>query len=232
MQIRVRGRSFMAFVLAPEAPLAAWLEALRAQIARSPGFFDARPVIVDMAALNAGTTGIATLIADIEACGISVIDVENVRDIPGADPWKRRLAGGREGAVVEMKAAPVPPPPPPPPPPIPFMLVEDNVRSGQAVRAPNADVTVVGAVSSGAEVLAGGSIHVYGALRGRAIAGALGFAKARIFCRKLEAELVSIDGFYKTAEDMDPALRGRPVHIWLEAGRIMMAAQDLPAGRI
>jgi septum site-determining protein MinC len=217
----------MAFVVVPEPPLAGWLEALRAQIARSPGFFDARPVIVDLAALNAGTPGIATLIADIEACGISVIDVENVRDIPGADPWRRRLAGGREGGAVEIKAAPAPPPPP-----IPFLLVEDNVRSGQAVRGPNADVTVVGSVSSGAEVLAGGSIHVYGALRGRALAGVLGFARARIFCRKLEAELVSIDGFYKTAEDMDPALRGRPVQIWLEDGRIMMAAQDQPAGRI
>ncbi len=220
----------MAFVIAPEAPLAGWLDALKAQIARSPGFFDARPVIVDLAALNSGTPGIATLIADIEACGISVIDVENVRDIPGADPWKRRLAGGREGGAIEIKAAA--PPPPPPPPPIPYMLVEDNVRSGQAVRAPQADVTVLGAVSSGAEVLAGGSIHVYGALRGRALAGALGFARARIFCRRLEAELVSIDGFYKTAEDMDPGLRGKPVQIWLEAGRIMMAAQDQPAGRL
>lgn len=220
----------MAFVIAPEPPLAGWLEALRGQIARSPGFFDARPVIVDLAALNSGTPGVASLIADIEACGISVIDVENVRDIPGADPWKRRLTGGREGGAVEIKAAT--PPPPSPPPPIPFMLVEDNVRSGQAVRAPNADVTVLGSVSSGAEVLAGGSIHVYGTLRGRALAGVLGFARARIFCRRLEAELVSIDGFYKTAEDMDPALRGKAVQIWLEAGRIMMAAQDQPAGRI
>lgn len=220
----------MAFVIAPEAPLAAWLEALKAQIARSPGFFTGRPVIVDLAALNAGTDGVATLIADIEACGVPVIDVENFRDIPGTDSWKRGLAGGRDGAVAEMKTAA--PPPPPPPPPIPFMLVEENVRSGQAIRAPNADVTVLGAVSSGGEVLAGGSIHVYGALRGRAIAGALGFARARIFCRRLEAELVSIDGFYKTAEDMDPDLRGRPVQIWLEDGRIMMAALDQPAGRI
>jgi septum site-determining protein MinC len=220
----------MAFVVAPEPPLAAWLEALRAQIARSPGFFDARPVIVDLGALDSGTAGIATLIADIEACGISVIDVENVRDIPGLEPWRRQLAGGREGGVVAIREAP--PPPPPPPPPVPFVLVEDNIRSGQAVRAPNADVTVTGSVSSGAEVLAGGSIHVYGALRGRALAGVLGFARARIFCRKLEAELVSIDGFYKTAEDMDPALRGKAVQIWLESGHIMMAAQDQPAGRI
>ena len=220
----------MAFVIAPEAPLAGWLEALRAQMVRSPGFFDARPVIVDLAAVNAGTEGIATLIADIEACGISVIDVENVRDIPGADPWKRRLVGGREGGTVEIKeAAPVVPPPPPPPQ---FRMIEEPVRSGQAIRFPQGDVTVLGAVSSGAEVLAGGSIHIYGALRGRAIAGALGFARARIFCRRLEAELVSIDGFYKTSEDMDPALRGKPVQIWLESGRIMMAAHDLAAGRI
>ena len=73
MQIRVRGRSFMAFVVLPEAPLAGWLAALRVQIAKAPGFFDARPVIIDFSHLTAGTEGVATLLADIEGCGISVI---------------------------------------------------------------------------------------------------------------------------------------------------------------
>ena len=79
----------------------------------------------------------------------------------------------------------------------------------------NGDVTANGFVSSGAEILASGSIHIYGALRGRAIAGALGDANARIFCQKFEAELVSIDGYYGIAENFDPALRGRAVQIRL-----------------
>ena len=97
------------------------------------------------------------------------------------------------------------------------------VRSGQSVLFLKGDVTVVGPVSSGAEVLAGGSIHIYGALRGRAIAGALGASKSRIFCQKFEAELVSIDGFYQTADTMDPTLRGRAVEIQLVDGAIVIS---------
>ena len=223
MQIRVRGRSFMAFVVLPEAPLAGWLAALRVQIAKAPGFFDARPVIIDFAHLTAGTEGVATLLADIEGCGISVIDVENMGAIAGVDPWKRRLVGGRPAGLVEIKAAEKPKIETAPA--LPGMIVEDHVRSGQSVVFPKGDVTVLGSVSSGAEILAGGSIHIYGALRGRALAGAQGFARARIFCRKLEAELVSIDGFYKTAEDMDPEMRGVAVQISLEAGRLTIAHQ-------
>lgn len=223
MQIRVRGRSFMAFVVTPEAPVPAWLEALAAQIAKAPGFFDARPVIVDFALLNAETPGAATLLKDIEALGISVIDVENAADIPGADPWKRPLVGGRPAGLVEIK--PRDPPKPQPPVTTPGLIVEDHVRSGQSIRFPEGDVTILGSVSSGAEILAGGSIHVYGTLRGRALAGAQGFARARIFCNRLEAELVSIDGFYKTAEDISPDLRGTAARIWLDSGRIMIAQQ-------
>jgi septum site-determining protein MinC len=97
------------------------------------------------------------------------------------------------------------------------------VRSGQSVVFPKGDVTVIGSVASGAEVLAGGSVHIYGTLRGRAIAGAVGRSNARIFCRRFEAELVSIDGFYKTADQMDPALRGRAVEVGLVGDSIVIA---------
>ena len=100
-------------------------------------------------------------------------------------------------------------------------MVTQPVRSGQSVIFPEGDVTIVGSVASGAEIVAGGSIHVYGTLRGRAMAGTMGNATARIFCRKLEAELIAIDGFYKTAEDMEPGLRGRAVQIWLEGDKIV-----------
>ncbi len=218
----------MAFVITPEAPLALWLASLRAQSEKAPGFFAGRPVIVDCALLKGDTEGAGTLLRDLEALGLGVIDVENAGAIPGADPWKRPLTGGRPGGLVEIKAKEPPKAESAPGASgqgTPGLIVEDNVRSGQSVLFPKGDVTVLGSVSSGAEVLAGGSIHIYGALRGRALAGAQGFAKARIFCRRLEAELVSIDGFYQTAEDMDAALRGGAAHIWLEAGRIMIAAQ-------
>src|SRR5207248_5868457 len=90
------------------------------------------------------------------------------------------------------------------------LLFENPIRSGQSVIFPHGDVTVLGSVASGAEVVAGGSIHVYGTLRGRAMAGSMGNMRARIFCRKNEAELISIHGYYRTAEDIDASLRGRP----------------------
>lgn len=81
-------------------------------------------------------------------------------------------------------------------------VITQPVRSGQQVYAKNCDLIIWSSVSNGAEVLADGNIHVYGTLRGRAIAGATGDTTARIFCHKLEAELVSIAGIYKLQEDM------------------------------
>jgi len=91
---------------------------------------------------------------------------------------------------------------------------------------PHGDVTVIGSVASGAEVVAGGSIHVYGALRGRAMAGAAGNARARIFCSRIEAELLAIDGLYKAADDIEAELRGRAIQAWLDGDTIRVAAVD------
>jgi len=229
MQIRVRGRSFMAFVLLPQPPLADWLAALRVQCARAPGFFAGRPVILDCSLLAETTEGLASLLPEIAALGIAVVQVENVSAVPGLWPGSPALAGGRTGAPIEIKphdpARPEAAAPPPDPRPQPGLIVEDHVRSGQLIHYPRGDVTILGSVSSGAEILAGGSIHIYGALRGRALAGAQGFAKARIFCNRLEAELLSIDGFYRTAEDIDPALHGTAAQVWLDSGHIMIAGQ-------
>ena len=103
------------------------------------------------------------------------------------------------------------------------LLLDAPVRSGQSILFPNGDVTVVGSVASGAEIVAGGSIHIYGALRGRAIAGATGNANARIFCGKFEAELLAIDGLYKTADSIETTLRGQPVQAWIERDAIRIA---------
>ena len=95
------------------------------------------------------------------------------------------------------------------------------VRSGQQVFAANRDLTVLATVGAGAEVLSDGSIHVYGALRGRALAGASGFTGARIFCREFHAELVAIAGHYKVLDDVPKALHGQAVQIWLDADDIL-----------
>ncbi len=209
----------MAFVIAPEPPLTAWLAEFDVQMARSPGFFEARPVIIDLSAFTGGEPGTDTLLADLEQRGISVIDIENAGAVPGADPWRRRLVGGRNTGEVAVANEPAPAAPPEET----SLVIAEPVRSGQSVLFGKGDVTVIGSVSSGAEVVAGGSVHIYGTLRGRAVAGALGASGARIFCRRFEAELVSIDGYYRTADDIDPALRGRAVEIRLDGDAIVIS---------
>lgn len=83
-------------------------------------------------------------------------------------------------------------------------LMTSPIRSGMQVYAKEADLVVTAPVSAGAELLADGHIHVYGPLRGRALAGVQGNMNARIFCHTLEAELISIAGYYLTKEDMQP----------------------------
>jgi len=106
------------------------------------------------------------------------------------------------------------------------LVVNSAVRSGQTIYYPEGDVTVVGSVASGADVIAGGSIHIYGALRGRAFAGAEGETQARIFCRHLDAELLAVGGVYLTADEMGANVRGQPVQAWLEQESIRIARLD------
>ncbi|MBS9778339.1 MAG: septum site-determining protein MinC [Gammaproteobacteria bacterium] len=105
--------------------------------------------------------------------------------------------------------------------PVPFenKVVNHPVRSGQRIYS-RGDLTIVGSVSAGAEVIADGNIHVYGSLRGRAIAGAQGNENARIFCHKLDAELISIAGNYKPNEDINDEYRNKNVQIALEGEKI------------
>ncbi len=96
------------------------------------------------------------------------------------------------------------------------LLIDNQVRSGQSVVFTEGDITIVGSVSSGAEIVAGGSIHVYGTLRGRAMAGINGNLNARIYCQKIEAELLAIDGYYRTAEQIDATSYDGPIQVWLQ----------------
>lgn len=233
--IRLKGRSFLALALSPELPFEDWLARLDDLAARSAGFFLRRPVVLDVDGLDIDREELRELVSQLGARNVRIMGIEGARpsqlaaDLPPAmtdgrpaSDFEPRAAAeetaepqagkepAAEPAAREAPAAPVVAKA------MPSMIVTEPVRSGQSLFFPEGDVTVVGSVASGAEVVAGGSIHIYGTLRGRALAGTTGDASARIFCRKLEAELIAIDGFYKTAEDMDPDLRGRSVQIWLE----------------
>lgn len=108
----------------------------------------------------------------------------------------------------------------------PGLIQATPVRSGQQVYADNRDLTVLTTVGAGAEVIADGSVHIYGALRGRALAGAQGNEKARIFCRAFHAELVAIAGNYKVLDDIPKELHGKAVQVWLEKEELKIAALD------
>ena len=95
-------------------------------------------------------------------------------------------------------------------------LVDRPVRSGQRVYFPGGDLVVLAAVSSGAELMADGNIHIYAPMRGRVIAGLQGNVKARIFCQDLQAELISVAGHYRVSENIPPEVKGKRVQIFLD----------------
>jgi septum site-determining protein MinC len=218
--VRFRGRSYLAFVLTPEPPIADWLAELERSVKNSAGFFLGRPAVLDLASVALSSSAIAHLVGQLEALGIRIMGIEGADDLgTGLPP---ALKGGRAAAIeatepATRKTAPAKEPT--------SLLLDSPVRSGQQIFFPNGDVTVLGSVASGAEIVAGGSIHVYGALRGRAMAGASGNNRqARIFCTKIEAELLAIDGFYRTIDELDPSLRGKPVQAFLDGEALMVTA--------
>jgi septum site-determining protein MinC len=106
------------------------------------------------------------------------------------------------------------------------LLLDAPVRSGQSIGHADGDVTIIGSVASGAEIVAAGSIHVYGTLRGRVMAGAYGNQRARIFCRRLDAELMAIDGHYIVADEIEPHLRKEPVQAWLNGDELTLTTMN------
>ena len=102
------------------------------------------------------------------------------------------------------------------------VTVDRPVRSGQQIYAASADMTVLAPTSAGSEVMADGSIHVYGAIRGRVLAGARGNTAARIFCQSLQAELIAIAGRYQLLDESDTELKGKPAMIHLEGEKLII----------
>lgn len=190
---------------------------------------------VGLPAMPAGRQGVPAGRAEGEAAGQEGTRFGLAPGRAPTDPMPPKTAaaaavsGGAPAAVqpapvhAAAHAAPAPAPAPahayaqqPEPPRA--MVLSEPVRSGRQIYSPRGDLVVLGPVSPGAELLADGSIHIYGPLRGRALAGLSGDRHARIFCQSLEAELVSIAGLYRISEDIDPSVLRRPVQIWLDEG--------------
>ena len=228
-----RPRSYMAFAVTPQPPIVDWLSDLDVSLERSEKFFAGQHVALDLSAVNLSPTAIGQLVANLEERNIRILGVE------GIDPakWQTGLppvlrggrgsrtsdASGSPAVAAPVRAAPRAAPQKQQPG---SLMIEDPVRSGQSVVFIEGDVTILGSVGSGAEIIAGGSIHVYGTLRGRALAGATGNARPRIFCHRVEAELLAIDSHYKTADDIEDALRCRPAQAWLEGGTLQISAMN------
>ena len=215
---------------------------MRDRVARAPKLFERAAVIVDFGGLP-GTPDAATARALIEALreagaipvGLAYGSTDNEKlaielGLPLLAKFRAQYESGaadtpapaaapapRQAAVPAAATAPAAASEP-------GMLQTASIRSGQQIYAEQRDLTVVGTVGAGAEVIADGSIHVYGALRGRALAGARDNPKARIFCREFHAELVAIAGHYKVMEDIPADVRGKPAQVWLEDGQIHIAA--------
>jgi septum site-determining protein MinC len=164
--------------------------------------------------------------------GLGVLAATNARPRPDARPRAPAADAVADDQVFPPRSpdpaaarhrAPAPTPAPMPMPHVGPVVVSQPVRSGQVVYAQNADLVVLAPVNPGAQVLADGHIHIYAPLRGRAVAGMQGLLGARIFCQRLEAELIAISGAYVMAEDIPQDRRGRAAQIYLEGGECRIA---------
>ncbi|AFP29862.1 septum site-determining protein MinC [Marinobacter sp. BSs20148] len=188
---------------------------LRDKISQAPGFFKDVPLIISLEKYE-GMDSDLDFFSIIGTCRRHNIHVVGVR---GGSEDHRRMARGASLALIPGTNArdkdhasepatgaptpePIAKPIPAPAVAVPARIISQPVRSGQQVCAAEGDLVILAPVQPGAEVMAAGSIHVYGPLRGRALAGVNGDKNARIFCQLLEAELVSIAGHYKISEDL------------------------------
>jgi septum site-determining protein MinC len=219
-----RARSYMAFAFTPQPPIADWLADLDATLERSKGFFAGHPVALDLSAAGLTAPEIAQLVAALEARGMRVLGIEGIEPQDGTSlpPVLRGGRGTQEIESIEVAPAAAAPKKQE----AASLMIDAPVRSGQSVVFIDGDVTVLGSVGSGAEIIAGGSIHIYGTLRGLAMAGAGGNARARIFCHRFEGELLAIGAHYKSADEIEDSLRRGPAQAWLDGNTLKISAMN------
>jgi septum site-determining protein MinC len=201
---------------------------LDATLEHSKSFFTGHAVALDLSSVHLSPNGIAHLVASLEERNIRVLGIEGGEPLEAAG-LPPILRGGRGTQDLDLRE--------PEPAPAPdnatrgreqpaSLLIEEPVRSGQSVAFVEGDVTVLGSVGSGAEIIAGGSIHIYGTLRGQAMAGVTGNRRARIFCHRFEAELLAIGSYYKTADEIDDSVRSGPIQAWLDGNTLKISAMN------
>lgn len=179
---------------------------LQKKINQAPAFFDNAPVVLDISSLKA-VPNFEKLKCQIERLGMLIVGVTGCKKNDTQKAIKKAgLALMNPAALHQIKN--ISPPR--------TKVITTPIRSGQQVYAKDSDLVILNQVSAGAEIIADGSIHIYGALRGRAIAGANGQQDARIFCQNLQSELVSISGIYLLSETIPEQYTGRPVKISLK----------------
>ncbi len=225
-------------------------EEMRSRVQRAPNLFHRAAVVIDFGGLaqtpdlataqrlidalrDAGVLPVALAYGTSETEHLSVqlglpllakfrAQYERADASPAPEPAPPR----REATPAEPAARAAAAPAPAATNAQPGLMQVAPVRSGQQIYADHRDLTVLTTVGAGAEVIADGSVHIYGALRGRALAGAQGNTQARIFCREFHAELVAIAGHYKVLEDVPKHLIGKAVQVWLDDEQLKIAALD------
>lgn len=215
------------------------------QLARSPGFLSRLPVLLSLPEVVPDLVRVGEIMTNAGLVMVGVLDpseeaAEAAREAGlGVITSPARSAGGAP-ASEQQKASEAPPAErrqskstaatasdeAEAPRRTPTRLITRPIRSGQQIYARGGDLVIATSVSEGAEVLADGHIHIYGALRGRALAGASGDTEARIYCKRFEPDLVAIAGCYKVADAMDAGVRSKPVQVRLDNDNLLIELQE------
>jgi septum site-determining protein MinC len=220
---------------------------LTARVAAAPALFERAALCLDLSPLDhdVSAADLARVLDAIRRTGLlpvglahgtAAIDaLARELDLPVLTQFRAQQSYGAAVSAVKAASQPTPAPQPAPAPApvpateeivaIPALMHHRPVRSGQRIYARHRDLVVTSAVGAGAEVMADGCVHVYGTLRGRAMAGVRGEVSARVFCHQFHAELVSVAGVFRVFETIPPDLAGKPVQAWLDG-------DDLRFGRI
>ncbi|EWH12138.1 septum formation inhibitor [Catenovulum agarivorans DS-2] len=239
--IELKGSGFTLSVLhLQNNDLTAAAQALESKISQAPQFFMMAPIVVNIEKLNGEAVDFQQLKQTFEHLNLVVVGISGATDEQKAAAKTAGLAtlnaakaqpvttdnNGQVQTQVRYERVEVP---------VevevptykPAMVVKQNLRSGQQIYAKDTDLVVIGAVSNGAEVVADGNVHVYGALRGRAVAGAKGNNEARIFAHKVEAELISINGNYWTSEQLQKVCWKQSACIYLDGDKITVSSLEI-----
>ena len=214
------------------------LDELSGRIATAPQFFRRTAVCLDLGALKSApdTAEVRSVIDAIRRAGMLVIglagdgaDAEALSsglNLPVLSGFRAPRQPVADLPPAKPAAAPVEPPAAavePAPSGLATQIQDQTVRSGQRIYARNRDLIVTAGIGAGAEVMADGCLHIYGSLRGRAMAGARGQLSARVFCQEFHAELVSIAGVFRVFETIPAELAGNPVQAWLAGEELRFA---------